>query len=133
MSVVNSVRLIGRLGKDPEEGNTNNGGNKLTFSLGVARIGGTKDVTDWFYCTLYGKPASTAAKMLRKGSLVAVEGSVETWKKENGTGFGISCSGWQILEPKGGSRAGDREAERQEEQERSSASRQQQDEDEFPF
>ena len=134
MSVMNSVRFIGRLGKDPEQSTTKNNQPKVTFSMGVPRIGGTtKDQTDWFYVTVYGKQASAAANMLRKGSLVAVEGSMETWRKQdNSTGFGVACSSWQILEPrKGGSAAGDREAEVQEERERHSAMNQ--DEDEYPF
>ena len=133
MSVVNSVRLIGRLGKDPERGSTTKGQPKVTFSLGVGRLGSAKDMTDWFYVTLYGKQAETAQNMLHKGSLIAVEGSIETWKKQDGgTGFGVACSGWQILESrKGGSRAGDAEAERQDERERASSS--QFEEDEYPF
>ncbi len=132
MSVLNSVRLIGRLGKEPESGTTQNNQPKLTFSMGVARLGSKSDVTDWFYVTMYGKPANAAAKMLHKGSLLVVEGSIETWRKqEGGTGFGINCSGWQLLEPKGGSRAEDQEAERQEEQERASSAFE--NEDECPF
>jgi single-strand DNA-binding protein len=91
MSVMNNFSCIGRLGKDPELGQTKNNQPKLTFSMGVPRIGGTtKDQTDWFFVTLYGKAASTASKILRKGSLVAVQGSIETWKKQDGgTGFGM--------------------------------------------
>ena len=113
MSVVNSVRLIGRLGKDPESGTTKNNQPKATFSMGVGRLGAAKDTTDWFYVTMYGKQAESAVNMLKKGSLVAVEGSIETWKKQDGgTGFGVACSGWQVLEPrKSGSRAGDNDAE----------------------
>lgn len=133
MSVMNSVRFIGRLGKDPEQGTTKNNQPKVTFSMGVPRLGGTaKDQTDWFFVTVFGKQATAAANMLRKGSLVAVEGSMETWRKnDNSTGFGVTCSSWQILEPKkGGSRSGDDEAERQEEYERNSTAS---NEDEYPF
>ncbi len=132
MSVTNSVMLIGRLGKDPEQGTTKNNQPKLTFNMGVGRLG-SKDITDWFYVTLYGKQAETAGVMLRKGSLVAVQGSIETWRKQdNSTGFGVAASGWQILEPKkGGSSAGDREADRQDEAERANAALA--NEDEYPF
>jgi single-strand DNA-binding protein len=134
MSVTNKVILIGRLGKDPEAGNTKNNQPKLSFSMGVNRIG-VKDMTDWFFVSMYGKQAQTAQNLLRKGSLVAVEGSIETWKKQDGgTGFGIACASWQILEPrKGGSRAGDSDAEAQEERERNSSSSQGDDEEFFPF
>lgn len=134
MSVVNSVRLIGRLGKDPERGSTKNNQPKATFSMGVGRLGAAKDTTDWFFVTMYGKQAESALGMLKKGSLVAVEGSFETWKKQDGgTGFGVACSGWQVLEPrKSGSRAGDAEAERQDEHERASGANQT-DEDDYPF
>lgn len=133
MAVNNSIRLIGRLGKDPERGNTQKGSAKVTFNLGVGRFGAAKDTTDWFFVTLYGKQAETAQNMLHKGSLVAVEGSIETWKKQDGgTGFGVAASGWQILEPrKTGSAAGDAEAERQEESQRNAAVFES--EDEYPF
>ena len=133
MSVTNSVRLIGRLGKDPEKGMTKNNQPKVTFNMGVGRLGSAKDVTDWFFVTMYGKQAETAGNLLRKGALVAVEGSIETWRKQdNSTGFGVAASGWQILEPKkGGSQAGDREADRQEEQERANAALE--NEDTYPF
>lgn len=133
MSVTNKAFLIGRLGKDPERGTTKNNQPKATFSLGVGRLGAAKDTTDWFFVSMYGKQAETALNMLRKGSLVAIEGSIETWKKSNSsTGFGIACASWQVLEPrKGGSRAGDAEAERKDERERASSA--QEDEDEYPF
>lgn len=133
MSVTNKAFLIGRLGKDPERGTTKNNQPKATFSLGVGRLGAAKDTTDWFFVSMYGKQAETALNMLRKGSLVAIEGSIETWKKsDSSTGFGIACASWQVLEPrKGGSRAGDAEAERQDERERASSA--QEDEDEYPF
>ena len=133
MSVTNKAFLIGRLGKDPERGTTKNNQPKATFSLGVGRLGAAKDTTDWFFVSMYGKQAETALSMLRKGSLVAIEGSIETWKKsDSSTGFGIACANWQVLEPrKGGSRAGDAEAERQDERERASSA--QEDEDEYPF
>jgi single stranded DNA-binding protein len=133
MSVTNKAFLIGRLGKDPERGTTKNNQPKATFSLGVGRLGAAKDTTDWFFVSMYGKQAETALNMLRKGSLVAIEGSIETWKKsDSSTGFGIACASWQVLEPrKGGSRAGDAEAERQDERGRASSA--QEDEDEYPF
>jgi single stranded DNA-binding protein len=133
MSVTNKAFLIGRLGKDPERGTTKNNQPKATFSLGVGRLGAAKDTTDWFFVSMYGKQAETALNMLRKGLLVAIEGSIETWKKsDSSTGFGIACASWQVLEPrKGGSRAGDAEAERQDERERASSA--QEDEDEYPF
>lgn len=133
MSVTNKAFLIGRLGKDPERGTTKNNQPKATFSLGVGRLGAAKDTTDWFFVSMYGKQAETALNMLRKGSLVAIEGSIETWKKsDSSTGFGIACASWQVLEPrKSGSRAGDAEAERQDERERASSA--QEDEDEYPF
>ena len=57
MSVTNNAILIGRLGKDPEVGTTKNNQPKVSFSMGVGRLGAAKDTTDWFFVTMYGKQA----------------------------------------------------------------------------
>ncbi len=113
MAVNNHIHLIGRLGKDPQEGQTSKGNPKCTFSIAVDRIGsgkGDDKVTDWFFITLYGKSAENALKILAKGSLVDVEGRVETYRKEDDTsGFVVAGSEWQVLN--GGKRREDDDGE----------------------
>ena len=114
MAVNNHIHLIGRLGKDPVEGQTGKGNPKCTFSIAVDRIGagkGEDKVTDWFFIVLYGKNAENALKILTKGCLVDIEGRVETYRKDDeSTGFVVSGSEWMICDKPEGSRRDDGEA-----------------------
>ncbi|TNE81751.1 MAG: single-stranded DNA-binding protein [Bacteroidetes bacterium] len=79
-NVKNSVRLIGRLGNDPELKDA--GKTKLAkFSLATNDTrkdadGNKIDETEWHNLVVWGKPAETAAKYLKKGSEIAIEGKL---------------------------------------------------------
>ena len=81
MRANNMIHLIGRLGNDPEIKDVG-GGKVSTFSLAVTR---SKTETDWFKCTAWNKLADLASAYLKKGSSVAVVGSVKITKKESNT------------------------------------------------
>lgn len=76
MSIVNSVRLIGHLGKDAEiKGDSTQ---FTTFSIATTekwkdKEGNQKEETQWHNCTMSG---SALAKYLLKGAKVAVEGKL---------------------------------------------------------
>jgi single-strand DNA-binding protein len=76
---MNSVALIGRLGKAPEIKETN-AGKIAKFSIAINR---NKEVTDWFDVTAFAKTAEAAAR-LGKGSEVGVTGrlQVDKWEKD---------------------------------------------------
>jgi len=77
---MNSITLIGRAGRDPEVKFFESGKMVASFTLAV---NGYKrdDEPDWFTVEFWGKQAQVVADYVRKGSQIAVIGSVklETW------------------------------------------------------
>lgn len=87
---VNSVVLVGRLGKDPEVRVTQGGDLIVSFSVATSERwtkGGQKhERTDWHRVEMFGKSGEFVRDYCVKGSLVAVEGSVryEEWTDKDG-------------------------------------------------
>lgn len=85
---MNTVILIGNLGRDPETKSFDSGAMLAEFSLATQdsrKNGDTwEKVTDWHNIKVFGKQAENAAKYLGKGSKCAVTGKlkVDTWEKE---------------------------------------------------
>jgi single-strand DNA-binding protein len=91
MRGLNSVTLVGHLGRDPELRTSSNGGTSwatFTLATGRARRDGEQWVedTDWHRVKVFGSQAETCHKHLSKGSLVIVEGSIsyESWQDKDG-------------------------------------------------
>lgn len=86
--MMNRVDLIGRLTRDPELRRSANGNSVLRFSLAVDRRikqpGGPE--ADFISCVAFGKTADNMARFLHKGSLIAVEGSIQTGSYVNQQG-----------------------------------------------
>jgi len=77
----NKVVLIGRLTKDPELRYTSNNIPVCSFSLAVNRpfVSNNNDKNvDFFNCTAWRKQAENVAKYVNKGSMVAIEGRLQT-------------------------------------------------------
>ena len=77
---MNRCVLIGNLTKDPELRSTPNGVSVCTFSIGVSRRFSNQNgerETDFFNIVVWRKQGENAAKYLRKGSQVAVEGQIQ--------------------------------------------------------
>ena len=87
MPGLNKVQLIGHLGKDPESHTTPTGKKVSSFSLAVTRRwksgGESKEATDWFNVEAWGKLAEVSQKYLKKGSLVYLEGRLQTDRYED--------------------------------------------------
>jgi single-strand DNA-binding protein len=83
---VNSVSLIGRLGRDPESRFTSGGKAVTNFSIAVDDGFGEQKQTYWFPIVAWGKTAEAAGKYLKKGSQVAVEGrlQIRSWDDKEG-------------------------------------------------
>ena len=88
----NRVQLIGRLGKDPEVKNLENG--KMLAKLSVATTDSYKNQsgekvsdTQWHNLVAWGKTAEIAEKYLKKGSEIAVEGKLtyKNYEDKSGT------------------------------------------------
>ena len=77
----NSVKLIGRLGKDPDVKTFENGRMKTSFSLATNdsyenQKGEKVQDTQWHNLVLWGSLAEVAGQHLKKGSEVAIEGKL---------------------------------------------------------
>ncbi len=88
---LNKVMIIGNLGRDPEMRYTPSGKPVTSFSVAVSRSwlrpeGDRTETTDWFNVVAWGRLAEICSQYLTKGSLVYVEGRLETrsWEAENG-------------------------------------------------
>ncbi len=92
---MNKVYLIGNLTRDPELATTNSGVSVCRFSIAVSRrftaADGSRE-TDFFNVTAWRGTADNCAKFLKKGSKVAVTGSIQTrnFERQDGTkGFAV--------------------------------------------
>ena len=88
--MLNKVMLIGRLGKDPE---LRYAASTPVANLRIAtdesytdRDGNKVDRTEWHTVIVFQRQAENCATYLRKGSLVFVEGSLQTrkWQDQQG-------------------------------------------------
>ncbi len=85
--MLNKVQLIGRLGQDPDIRHTQGGDVVANLSLATSRRwkddkGDNLEKTEWHRCVLWRKQAEIAESYLKKGSLIYVEGRLETNKYE---------------------------------------------------
>ena len=83
--MINTVILVGRLTKDPEIRMTHNGTKTCSFSLAVNRAvkkDGQPDA-DFINCVAWQKTAELMENYLHKGSLIGVEGRIQTRSYEN--------------------------------------------------
>lgn len=72
-----SITVVGNAGRDPEVRYLENGKQVANFSIGARA---SKDETEWFNVQIWGKQAEIAANYVKKGSTVAVSGSLKTEK-----------------------------------------------------
>lgn len=117
MSGVNKVILIGRLGKDPEVRNLDNGAVVANFSIATSEsykdrtTGEKKEITEWHNIVLWRGLAEIAQKFLRKGDMVYIEGKLRTrsWEKEGVTRYTteVVADNMNMLSPKSGGGGGD--------------------------
>jgi single-strand DNA-binding protein len=83
--MLNRVILIGRLTKDAELNYTHNGKTVTNFTLAAGRKY-NKDEVDFVPIVAWGKPAENTAQYTEKGSLVAIEGRLQTRSYEGQDG-----------------------------------------------
>lgn len=88
--MINELTLVGRLAKDPELKATENGVFFCHVTLAVNRTyknqQGSYD-TDFITCTFWKRNAENIVSFCKKGSLVGVQGRVQTrtYEKQDGT------------------------------------------------
>jgi single-strand DNA-binding protein len=116
MSGVNKVILVGRLGKEPEVRNLENGAAVANFTIATSEsykdktTGEKKEVTEWHNVVLWRGLAEIAQKYLHKGDLVYIEGKLRTrsWEKDGVTRYTTEIVGdnMNMLGSRGGSGGG---------------------------
>ncbi len=91
MRGLNKVMIIGHLGRDPEMRFTASGRPVVSFSVATTRgwtnsEGERQEETEWFHVVAWGGLAELCKKRLHKGSLVYVEGRLQTrcWEGADG-------------------------------------------------
>ena len=91
MGDFNKVFLLGRLARDPEIRYTQNGSAIANMTVATDESftgsdGNKVERTEWHRVTVFGKAAENCGNYLGKGSLVHVEGSLQTrkWQDKNG-------------------------------------------------
>lgn len=106
--MINNVVLVGRLTRDPDLRYTSSGLAVATFTLAVDRRftnqAGERE-TDFIQCVIWRKSAETLANYTRKGSLIGVEGRIQTRNYENQQGqrvyvTEVLCDSFHFLESK---------------------------------
>ncbi|HEY4253332.1 MAG TPA: single-stranded DNA-binding protein [Roseomonas sp.] len=86
MAGINKVIVLGRLGKDPEARNFQNGGKVVNLRIATSerykdREGNQQERTEWHSIAIFNERlGEVAEKYLRKGSEVYIEGQLETRK-----------------------------------------------------
>jgi single-strand DNA-binding protein len=104
---VNKVILVGRLGRDPETRYTSGGQAVCNFSLATDRsfrdrTGQTQKQTEWHKIVVWSKLAEICQQYLKKGSLVYLEGRIQSrqWDDKDGnkrTSFEIVANEMRML------------------------------------
>ena len=86
--MINNVILVGRLTRDPELRKTQSGTSVLSFNLAVNRKFSKDDEqsADFINCVAWNHSADFMAKYLSKGSLIGLEGRIQTRNYEDKTG-----------------------------------------------
>ncbi|MBO8441837.1 MAG: single-stranded DNA-binding protein [Firmicutes bacterium] len=87
--MINRVVLVGRLTKDPEVRYIQSGTAVVSFTLAVNRQytnqQGQREA-DFINCVIWRKPAENFANFTKKGSLVGIDGRLQTRNYENQQG-----------------------------------------------
>jgi single-strand DNA-binding protein len=85
--MLNRALLVGRLTRDPELRRTSNGKAVTSFNLAVERNFKSDDQeADFINCVCWGKIAENTERYCSKGSLVSVDGRIQTRNYENNQG-----------------------------------------------
>ena len=91
MASLSKAILIGNLGSDPEMRFTPDGKPVTSFRMATNRryttfAGESKEETDWFRITVWGKQAESCNQFLSKGKRVYVEGRLHArnWEGQDG-------------------------------------------------
>ena len=119
--MINNVVLVGRMTKDPELRYTPSGIPMARFTIAVNRTftgqSGEREA-DFIGCIAWRKQAENLANFMKKGSLIGVEGRIQTGSFEGQDGkrvytTDVIADAIQFLEPRGNGQAPQPQQEQQ--------------------
>ena len=106
--MINRVVLVGRMTKDPVLRKTGSGASVVSFTVACDRRIKTEGqpTADFINCVCWNKVADNTAQFTHKGSLVGVEGRIQTRSYDDQSGrrvyvTEVVADSVQFLEPKG--------------------------------
>ena len=106
--MINRVVLVGRVTKDPVLRKTGSGASVTSFTVACDRRVKTEGqpTADFINCVCWNKVADNTAQFTHKGSLVGVEGRIQTRSYDDQSGrrvyvTEVVADSVQFLEPKG--------------------------------
>ena len=110
---MNKVVLVGRITKDPELKYTNNNIPVVQFTIAVNRTYQSKTgekQADFINCVVWRQQAENFAKYMRKGSLIGIDGQIQTRNYDDPNGVRryvteIMCDAIHFLESKSSGRS----------------------------
>jgi single-strand DNA-binding protein len=106
--MINTITLLGNLGKAPELRATNNGKQYAYFSVATSenyqKDGRWEKTTEWHNIKVWGQSADRAVSQLKKGSKVYIEGSLKSYApnpdEPNNRRWEVIAKVWRSLDPK---------------------------------
>lgn len=101
---MNNIQLLGRITKDLEPKTTTSGKSVCSFDIAVTRKF-NKEITDFIPCVAWNKTCETMCKFVKKGQLIAIDGSLYTRKYEdkngnNRTAYEVNVNNFYFAESK---------------------------------
>ena len=137
--MLNKVMIIGRLGRDPELRYSQSGSPVCTLNIATDesytdRDGNRVDRAEWHRVVVFQKAAENCSQYLTKGSLVFVEGSLQTrkWQDQQGQDrytTEIKAQRVQFLDRQGGQDDGQQQRQGRQTQARRTQGRNMRDDD----
>ena len=105
MSSVNKTFILGRCTRDPETRTFPSGDSVTTFSIATSdawkdkTTGEQKEVTEFHNIACHRKLSDIAARMVKKGSKVFIEGKIKTrnWEKDGVKHYRTEIEASQLL------------------------------------
>lgn len=108
--MINRVVLVGRLTRDPELRKTQSGTSVCSFTMAVGRRVSTQGQpdADFINCVAWNKTADLMTQYLHKGSLIGLEGRIQTRSYDNQQGqrvyvTEVVADNFQLLESRSAS------------------------------
>lgn len=101
---MNNIQLLGRITKELELKTTASGKSVCSFDIAVTRKF-NKDITDFIPCVVWDKNCEIMCKFVKKGQLIAIDGSLYTRKYEdkngnNRTAYEVNVNNFYFVESK---------------------------------